>query len=216
MALLAPYIGVLMKGALLTVKLSGLSLLFSFAIGVALGMIATSRFRVMRMVIRVYVEVMRSVPLLVLVFFVYYALPIAIHVRLSPYLAATISFSVYGGAYMTEVIRSGIQSVGKYQWQASRALGIKYWRTMIHVVAPQALAVVIPATIGVLIDIIKGSSIASIIGFPELLQTSTNIRNVIYSLSPLFVAGFLYFALCFTLARIGSTMERILRHSHGH
>lgn len=215
MALLAPYLGVLMKGAWVTVQLSGLSLLFSTMIGIVLGMIATSRLDPARAAVRAYVEVVRSTPLLVLVFFVYFALPVVINIRLSPYAAATISFSFYGGAYMTEVVRSGILSVGRQQWQAARALGIRYGRTMIHIVAPQALAVMIPATIGVLIDIIKGSSIASIIGFPELLQTSTNIRNVIYSLSPLFAAGFLYFTMCFTLARIGAAVERIFSHSHG-
>jgi His/Glu/Gln/Arg/opine family amino acid ABC transporter permease subunit len=216
MALLSPYLGVLLKGAFVTIKLSSLSLLFAFIIGVIMGMIATSRIGAFRTAARIYVEVIRSVPLLVLIFFIYYALPIVTHIRLSSYLAATITFSVYGGAYMTEAVRSGIQSVSKNQWQAARALGIRYWRTMIHIVAPQALAVVIPAAVGILIDIIKGSSVASIIGFPELLQTSTNIRNVIFSLSPLFAAGFLYFAMCFALARIGGAIEHVLRYSTGH
>jgi len=216
MALLTPYLGVLLKGALVTIKLSGLSLLFAFIIGAILGMLATSRIEVLRTLVRAYVEVIRSVPLLVLIFFVYYALPIAIHVRLSSYLAATITFSVYGGAYMTEAVRSGIQSISTHQWQAARSLGIRYWRTMLHIVAPQALAVVIPAAIGILIDIIKGSSVASIIGFPELLQTSTNIRNAIFSLSPLVAAGVLYFAICFALARIGGAVEAALRYSTDH
>jgi His/Glu/Gln/Arg/opine family amino acid ABC transporter permease subunit len=216
MVLLRPYLGVLLKAALLTLGISGLSLVFAILIGIVMGLIATSRIGAFRTVVRVYTEVVRSIPLLVLVFFAYYALPLLTHVSLSPYLAATISFSVYGGAYMSEVVRAGIQSISRNQWYAARSLGMGYWKTIIHIVAPQALIVVVPATIGILIDVIKGSSVASIIGFPELLQTSTNIRNVIYSLSPLFAAGFLYFGICFSLARLGSGLEHVLRYRGGY
>jgi His/Glu/Gln/Arg/opine family amino acid ABC transporter permease subunit len=216
MTRLIPYLGVLVKGAVVTLELSGLSLALAFLIGVVMGMIATSRFRALRTAVRVYVEVVRSVPLLVLLFFIYYALPLMSPIKLSAYPAAIVSLSIYGGAYMSEAVRAGIQSVSRDQWVAARSLGIRYWRTMFHIVAPQALAVVVPAAIGLLIDVIKGSSVASIIGFPELLQTSTNIRNIIFSLSPLLAAGVLYFVICFALARIGGTIERALRYSSGH
>jgi len=215
-ALLIPYLGVLLKAALVTLKLSSLSLLLAVMIGVVMGMIATSRVRAFRTAVRIYVEIVRSVPLLVLLFFAYYALPLLTSIKLAAYPAAVISLSVYGGAYMSEAVRAGIQSVSRNQWLAARSLGIRYWRTMLHIVAPQALAVVAPAAIGLLIDVIKGSSVASIIGFPELLQTATNIRNIIFSLSPLLAAGGIYFVICFALARIGGAIEHALGYSSGH
>jgi polar amino acid transport system permease protein len=125
----------------------------------------------------------------------------------SPYAAATGALSVYGGAYMAEVVRSGVQSVGRTQWEAARALGMRYPSIMALIVLPQAIRVVVPAGIGVFIDLIKGSSVASIIGFVELMQTAINVRNTIFSLSPIFVAAILYFCICFGLSRLGATLE---------
>src|SRR5207302_204980 len=154
-----------------------------------------------------------SVPRLVQIFFVYYGLPLMFRLNLSPYQAATIALSLYGGAYMVEAVRSGIQSVGKHQWEAARALSLGYWRTMAHIVAPQAIRVTLPAAIGIFISLLKGSSVASIIGFVELLQTAINIRNSIFSLSPLFVAGVLYFLMCYGLSRFGGRVEALPVHA---
>jgi len=101
--------------------------------------------------------------------------------------------------------------VGEEQWEAARALGLRYLPTMALVVAPQALRVVAPAAIGIFIDLVKGSSVMSIIGFTELMQTSINIRNAIYVLSPLFAAAAIYFVICSCLSLLGSWVERRLQ-----
>jgi polar amino acid transport system permease protein len=108
---------------------------------------------------------------------------------------------------MSEVVRSGIQSVGRNQWEAARALGLRYPPIMALIVLPQAIRVMVPAGIGVFIDLIKGSSVTSIIGFVELMQTAINVRNTIFSLSPIFVAAILYFWICFGLSRFGAALE---------
>jgi His/Glu/Gln/Arg/opine family amino acid ABC transporter permease subunit len=212
MARVVPYLSLLVKGAVITLEISALSLLFALVIGIAVGIVAASRFPLARAGARLYVEVVRSIPLLVLIFFVYYGLPLMFSVNPSPYQAATIALSVYGGAYMVEAVRAGIQSVGRQQWEAARALSIRYWPTMVHIVAPQAVRVTLPAAAGIFISLLKGSSVASIIGFVELLQTSINIRNTIFSLSPLLVAGVLYFLMCFGLSRFGNRLERYFRY----
>ena len=212
MARVLPYLGLLARGALITLEISALSLACSLLIGVLVGLVATSRASAARAAARVYVEFVRSVPLLVQIFFVYYGLPLMFRLNLSPYQAATIALSLYGGAYMVEAVRSGIQSVGKLQWEAARALSLGYWRTMAHIVAPQAIRVTLPAAIGIFISLLKGSSVASIIGFVELLQTAINIRNSIFSLSPLFVAGVLYFLMCYGLSRFGGRIEGRFRY----
>jgi polar amino acid transport system permease protein len=212
MAQLSPYVGILLQGAVVTLQLAALSLLFASLLGVVVGMVATARFRLARAFAMLYVEAIRSVPLLVQLFFVYYALPLLANVSPSPYQAATLSLSVYGGAYMAEAVRSGILSVGKDQWMAARALGIRYRPTMFYIVAPQALRVTIPAAVGIFIDMLKGASVTSIIGYVELMQTAVNIRNTIYALSPLVAAGVLYFVMCFSFSKASAGIERLLRY----
>lgn len=212
MEAVVPFLGLLVKGALITLEVSALALALSLGIGVVVGLVATSRFRLPQAAARIYVEAVRSVPLLVQIFFVYYGLPLMFRVNFSPYQAATAALSLYGGAYMVEAVRSGIQSVGRHQWEAARALGLRYWPTMAYVVAPQAVRVTVPAAVGIFISLLKGSSVASIIGFVELLQTAVNIRNSIFSLSPLLVAGALYFIMCYGLSRFGGRVERAFRY----
>lgn len=197
----------MLRAAGITLEVSILALLLSVIVGIVVGMIATAGFRVAEMAARLYVELVRSVPLLVLVFFAYYAVPLASGLSVSPYEAATGALAVYGGAYMAEVVRSGIQSVGRGQWEAARGLGLRYGAIMRLVVLPQAVRVVVPAGIGVFINLIKESSVTSIIGFVELTQTAINIRNTIFSLNPIFFAGLLYFLICFGLSRAGRKVE---------
>ncbi len=206
MAALQPYLLLLLRGAGITVEISLLALVFSSAIGAVMGLLATSGRWLFRAT-RVYVELIRSIPLLVLIFFAYYAIPVVVNVNVSPYAAATAALSIYGGAYMSEVVRSGIEAVGRNQWEAARSLGMRYPGIMALIVLPQAIRVMIPAGIGVFIDLIKGSSVASIIGFVELMQTAINVRNTIFSLSPIFAAGVLYFCICYVLSRLGSMLE---------
>ena len=209
---LLPYVGVLLKGAFVTLELSALALLFSFVIGTLLGMAATSRVAPLRVIVKLYVEAIRSVPLLVQLFFAYYALPLVVGVNLSPYGAATLALSVYAGAFMSEAVRSGIESVGRDQWLAARSLAMGYQPTMLYIVAPQALRVTLPAAAGIFIDLLKGASLTSIIGFVELLQTAVNVRNVTFTIAPLLAAGVLYFIMCFGLARVGYRIERALQY----
>lgn len=197
----------MIRAAGITLEVSVLALALSVLVGVAVGMIATARWKPAEVATRLYVELIRSVPLLVLVFFAYYAVPLVTNLSVSPYAAATGTLAVYGGAYMAEVVRSGIQSVARGQWEAARALGLRYPAIMRTVVLPQAIRVMIPAGIGVFINLIKESSVTSIIGFVELTQTAINIRNTVFSLNPILFAGLLYFLICFGLSRAGRKVE---------
>jgi His/Glu/Gln/Arg/opine family amino acid ABC transporter permease subunit len=205
-----PYVFIMLKGAGITVAISALALIFAAIIGTTVGIFAAGGVRFAYSLTRLYVELIRSVPLLVLIFFAYYAIPVISSVNITPYGAATGALSIYGGAYMAEVVRSGIQSISKHQWEAARALGLRYGPIMALIVFPQALRVTVPAGIGIFIDLIKGSSVASIIGFVELMQTAVNVRNTIYNLSPILLAGFLYFCICFGLSRLGAQLEHRL------
>jgi polar amino acid transport system permease protein len=176
-----------------------------------LGAMRGSRRRPLRLIALLYIEGLRSTPFVILLFLVFYAMPLALDIDIPPYPAAISALSLHCSAYMAEVVRSGILSVPKGQWEAAAALGLRYWGIMRLIVLPQALRVIIPPTIGVYVSTIKESSLASIVGFVELLGQGMAIResNAGRSTADVLVAvAFGYFAICFALSRLGLYLER--------
>lgn len=186
---------VLLNGFLTTIRLSVWSAVVAIVIGVVMGVLATRRRLLARLVTRTYVEFARNTPPLVLVFLFYYFLGeqiIAIFgldrwvadlgpdttrfvtilaappSRLPAFVSAVATLGIFEGAYLTEIVRAGIQSVSKGQWEAGYALGLSSWDRYRFVVLPQAWRVVLPATVGQFISIIKDSSIVAVISIPEL------------------------------------------------
>jgi ABC-type amino acid transport system permease subunit len=171
----------------------------------------SSGWRVLSAIALVYIEAVRSIPFVILLFFVFFAVPLALDIDIPPYPAAIAALSVHCSAYMAEVVRSGIEAIPKGQWEAAASLGLPYYRIMRHVVLPQALRVMIPPTIGVYVSTIKESSLASVIGFVELLGQGMAIREA-HSLrntaDVLVAVAFGYFAICFSLSQVGRHLER--------
>jgi polar amino acid transport system permease protein len=208
---LGAYLLLLLKGAGITLQLCLGALLLGSVIGVLLGAMRSSGWAPLRAIALVYIEAIRSTPFVILLFFIFYAVPLALDVDIPPYPAAITALSLHCSAFMAEIVRSGIQSVAKGQWEAARSLGLSYYRIMRHVVLPQALRVMIPPTIGVYVSTIKESSLASIIGFVELLGQGMAIResNAGRSTADVLVAvAFGYFVMCFALSRLGLYLER--------
>jgi polar amino acid transport system permease protein len=208
---LGAYLLLLLKGAGITLQLCLGALLLGSVVGVLLGAMRSSGWALLRAIALVYIEAIRSTPFVILLFFIFYAVPLALDVDIPPYPAAITALSLHCSAFMAEIVRSGIQSVAKGQWEAARSLGLSYYRIMRHVVLPQALRVMIPPTIGVYVSTIKESSLASIIGFVELLGQGMAIResNAGRSTADVLVAvAFGYFVMCFALSRIGLYLER--------
>ena len=208
---LASYLLLLLSGAAVTLKLSLGALALGSLGGTALGAMRSSRLPLLRLPALLYIEGLRSTPFVILLFLIFYAMPLALDIDIPPYPAAISALSLHCSAYMAEVVRSGIESVPKGQWEAAASLGLGYVRIMRLVVLPQALRVMIPPTIGVYVSTIKESSLASIVGFVELLGQGMAIResNAGRSTADVLVAvAFGYFAICFTLSRLGQHLER--------
>jgi len=208
---LANYLLLLLSGAVVTLKLSLGALVLGSAAGVVLGAMRGSRLRLLRLLALVYIEGLRSTPFVILLFLIFYAMPLALDLDIPPYPAAISALSLHCSAYMAEVVRSGILSVPKGQWEAAGSLGLSYWRIMRLIVLPQALRVMIPPTVGVYVSTIKESSLASIVGFVELLGQGMAIResNAGRSTADVLLAvAFGYFVICFTLSRAGMYLER--------
>jgi polar amino acid transport system permease protein len=207
---LAAYLLLLLKGAVVTLQLSLGALLFGSLGGVVLGAMRGATLRPLRAVALLYIETVRSIPFVILLFFIFYALPLLLDADIPPYPAAILALSLHCAAYMAEVVRSGIEAIPKGQWEASYSLGLDYYRTMRLIVLPQALRVMIPPTIGVYVSTIKDSSLASIIGFVELLGQGMAIResNAGRSTADVLIAVAIgYFAICYSLSWLGQRLE---------
>jgi polar amino acid transport system permease protein len=205
------YLLLLLRGLLITLELSLGALVLGSLGGIVLGAMRCSSWRILKTIALGYIEVIRSIPFLILLFFVFFAVPLALDIDVPPYPAAIAALSVHCSAYMGEVVRSGIESIPKGQWEAAASLGLPYYRVMRLVVLPQALRVMIPPTIGVYVSVIKESSLASVIGFVELLGQGMAIReaNSLRNTADVLVAVALgYFVICFSLSQIGRYFER--------
>ena len=208
---LANYLLLLLKGLAITLELSLGSLVLGSLGGIAFGAMRSSSTRALNAIAFVYIEIVRSIPFVILLFFVFFAVPLALDIDIPPYPAAITALSVHCSAYMAEVVRSGIEAIPKGQWEAAASLGLPYYRIMRLIVLPQALRVMIPPTIGVYVSTIKESSLASIIGFVELLGQGMAIRegNALRGTADVLVAvAFGYFAICFSLSQVGRYFER--------
>lgn len=205
------YLWLLAKGLAVTLELSFLALLLGSLGGLILGLMRASRHRWLGILPFFYIELIRSTPFLILLFFIYYGMPLALNTDIPAYPAAIWALSLHCSGYMAEVVRAGVQSVPRGQWEAAYALGLRYPRVMRLIVLPQAMRVMIPPTIGVYVSTIKESALASVIGFVELLGTGMAIRdtNAGRSTADVLVAvALFYFAICFGLSRLGLLIER--------
>jgi His/Glu/Gln/Arg/opine family amino acid ABC transporter permease subunit len=189
------------------------------AVGTAVALGRTSEFKPLRFVLTVYVEIFRNTPLLVQLFFLFFALPRLPHFELpvigevtwllSPFQAALIGLTLYTSAYTTEALRSGLLSVDRGQTEAARALGLSYMQTRLHVVAPQAFVIAIPLLTSIFSALFRNTAVVSAIGVTELLGAADRIQQQNFQTFELFtVAGVLYLSLTLPLAYASSRLER--------
>ncbi len=170
----------LLSGIPWTIALTICCVIISNVVGFLISLLGLARSRWMRIIYRVYVEVFRSIPPLVSIFWVYYGLPIMIDVSLSPYPAGMIALSLYGSAFMAEIFRGGVQSVARGQFEASNALGLTYLDTMRYVIFPQALRRSLPAIGNQLVIMLKMTSLVSVIGVSEVLRRGNELAVTEY------------------------------------
>ena len=204
-----PYLPLLLKAAGTTLWLSWLAMLVGALGGTALALLRLSRFAPLRWAAILYMEFFRSIPILIVMFFAYYGVPMVLGFDLSPFVAATLALALHASATMSEVVAAGIASVGRGQWEASQASGLTWAQTMRHVIGPQAIRVVLPPSVGVFITTLKESSLASIIGYIELTRTGLLVREATGGgFMPLLALGVLYFVINYAISQGGAALER--------
>ena len=191
------------------------SLIFASIIGLIFGMLSVLKSKVCNIIAQIFVDIIRGVPMIVLAFFVFFGVPYA----LKNFLHSTFTFtalqagiiclSLNCGAYMSEIIRAGIQSVDIGQMEAARSLGIPYWKAMQKVVLPQAIRTMIPSIINQFIITLKDTSILSVIGFPELVNAAQNVIAINFkSFQVWFLVGLMYLIVITILSKVAKALER--------
>ena len=200
-------------------------LFFACIIGLVVGLMSVVKNRACNIIATIFVDVIRGVPMIVLAFYVFFAVPMLLNnimhlntmlgintqLTLTALQAGTICLALNCGAYMAEIIRAGIESVDKGQMEAARSLGLSYWKAMAKVVLPQAIRTMIPSIINQFIITLKDTSILSVIGFPELVNTAKNVNaNIMRSLEVWFIVGVMYLIVITLLSRFAKRMERRL------
>lgn len=197
------------KAAGTTIWLSWLALIFAAVGGTFIALLRVSPFRTLRLVALLYTELFRSIPILIMLFFVYFGMPLMFDIHLEPFMAATLALAFHASASMAEVVRAGIESVGKGQWEAAYASGMRYAAIMRHIVGPQAIRVILPPAVGVYISTLKESSLASIIGYIELTKTGLLIRDSTGGgFTPLLAMAVIYFVINYMISLGGAALER--------
>lgn len=205
----------LLTGLQLTVTIAVAAIVLSLIFGMLLAMARISRFRLLRWPAMVYIEIIRALPVLFIIFFTFFGGAkgfTILGVRVSwedPVVAAILALTIYTSAINAEIIRAGITSIEKGQFEASRALGLGYVQMMRLVVLPQALRRMVPPQVSQLITLIKDTSLAYVIGTNELLQKA----KILYSgfetgpIQALFVAASMYFVINYGLSLLSRRLE---------
>ena len=223
--ILANYGGLLMAAMGQTLLLALYGLFFACIIGLVVGLMSVVKNRACNIIATILVDIIRGVPMIVLAFYVFFAVPMLLNnilhlntmlglsgsITLSGLQAGTICLALNCGAYMAEIIRAGIESVDKGQMEAARSLGLPYWKAMAKVVLPQAIRTMIPSIINQFIITLKDTSILSVIGFPELVNTAKNVVGITMSAFQVWsIVAIMYLVVITLLSRLAKRVERRL------
>ncbi|MCH3983593.1 MAG: amino acid ABC transporter permease [Lactobacillus delbrueckii] len=207
----------LLQGFWVTIEVSVISIILSFVIGLALGLIRFTRIddkttRISK-VVGVIIDIIRNLPLLLIIFFSYFGLPV-MGIRVDAVQASVIAMVVFESAMIAEVVRSGIMAVDPGQMEGARSNGMTYMQAMTHVVLPQALTKMIPALLSQFVSLIKDTSLATIIVLPELLYHAEIIynQNTNYMIPMYLAVAVMYFIICFALSSFANYLSKRIKY----
>ena len=199
----------LREGLWITLQLGAVAIGLGLTLGLLVAVLRLYGMAPVRVLAAVYVDLFRSLPLLVLLIVVYYALPF-VGVRLSSFASAVCALGLVSAAYFAEIFRAGIQAIPKGQVEAAQALGLGFPRTFIDVVLPQAVRIVIPPLTGNCINVVKDTALASVVAMPDLLKQATQAQALAANPSPLIAAALIYLAFLWPLVLLVGHLERRL------
>lgn len=198
----------LLRAAQWTIVLSLVSFLCGGIGGIAVALLRVGRRPVLRVATIGWIQLFQGTPLLMQLFLVYYGLGV-FGLRLDPWTAVVIAFTCYASAFLGEIWRGSIEAVPATQWEAGTALALRRLQILRLVIVPQAVRIAVPPTVGFLVQLVKGTSLASIIGFVELSRAGALVNNATFQPMLVYgVVGALYFALCYPISLLSRRLEQ--------
>ena len=216
-----PYMSLFWQGMLCTLSLSAFTVIFGFILALLLSLMRMSRVKLLKAIATIYVEVIRATPMMVQLFLVYYVVmaPVSLpawklfgFIRFERFVPGVVALSLNSGAYLSEIIRSGIQSIDIGQTEAARSLGLTQGQNMRFIILPQAIKNILPAIANEFVTIIKESSICWTVGVQEIMSAVNSVKAATYTIAEaLIVASCIYFCLTFPPSKIIQYFERRMR-----
>ena len=197
----------LLSGLKVTALLCLVTVPAGAALGLAVAVLHSLRIRYLKTLLIVYVDLLRSFPPLVLLILIYYGLPF-LGLELSELPAAALALVLNASSYYGEIFRAGIEAIPKGQREAARSTGLSALQALTHVVLPQAIKAVVPPLTSNTLELVKLTSIASVVALPELLRTARMAQDLVYNPTPLMAAALIYFLLLWPLVRLISKLDR--------
>jgi polar amino acid transport system permease protein len=198
-----------------TVALSLIAFAGGGLMGLLLLVARLSHIKTAHVLVNLYIQVFQGTPLLMQLFLAYFGLAL-LGWDTSAWTSAAVALTLYSSAFLTEIWHGCVKSIPQGQWEAAKSLALNFGEQLRHIILPQAARVAIPPTVGFLVQVVKGTALASVIGFVELTKAGTMITNATFK--PFLVysmVGLLYFALCYPISRYARTLEgRFHAHSH--
>lgn len=224
------HINEFLQGFGYTLSVAILALCIAVIMGVFHALLATSRFTILRAWARVYVEFFQNTPLLINLFFLYYVLPMVPTLfsfeiggttfsiggtTLDVFVIGVVGIGVYHGAYMSEVVRSGIEAIPRGQFEASTSQGFNYFQQMFYIILPQTINIILPPSVNQAINLIKNTSVLAIIAGAEMMYRADSYAQSTLNYAPAYiVAGLFYFSVCYLLAMAMRTYENRLKKKY--
>lgn len=212
------FIDMFVEGLVCTLSLSAFTVLLGFVLALVLALCRLGKSRFLNILASIYVEIFRATPLLVQLFIIYYVALEGVDlprfklfgfIRFERFFPGVIALSLNSAAYLSEIIRAGIQSIDLGQTEAARSLGLSQWQNMKFIILPQAIKNILPAIANEFVTIIKESSICYTIGVQEIMSAVTSVKGATFSIAePLIIAACVYFCLTFPTSKIIEYFER--------
>src|SRR6478735_3825620 len=209
--LLSAYWPDILRGFLITIEMSILTVLIGVPLGLAIAILRLYGFRPLNALIILYIDFFRSIPQLVLIMLAYFALP-SFGLMLGPFTATVLALAIVLSAFSEEIFWAGINAVAKGQWAAGRSTGLGFNQTLVHIILPQVVRISIPPLTNRAIGISKGTTLGSVVAVPELLNVTSSIQSNVANPTALTVGALLFLALFLPFVRFTRWLERAYAH----
>lgn len=195
-------------GFIMTLKVALAGLLLALALGVIFGMLSTVKVKILNLIARIYVEFFQNTPLVVQVFFYYNCLPFVVGGRIPKFIIGVIGVGIYHGAYISEVIRTGIEAVPRGQFDAAYSQGFTYIQTMRYIILPQTLKMIMPPLANQALNLVKNTSVLAMIAGMDLMYHADSWGSDLgYFVQAYLPCALLYFVICFPIAKLSRYLE---------